>query len=165
MDILTPKGQQSRSDEIRAVEIFNSKYGDFTYLETPKDSPAIVDAVLIRGKTLYSVVETKCRYNLTINDFMNKFGGTWILTHEKLEKARQIACSLGVGLTGFLYLKSEDALLLAQIANKDGLYIRKIEIEATKTQRTINGGTIVRNNAYIDMKNAEILRINKNYQV
>ena len=163
MDILTPKGQQSRADEIRAVEIFNNKYKDFTYTETPKDSPAIVDALLMRNGALYSVVETKCRYNLTVNDFMQKFGGSWILTYEKLEKARQIAHSLGVGLTGFLYLKDVDTLLIAQIASKDGLYTRKIEIEATKTQRTINGGSIVRNNAYIDMKNAEVLTIAKNY--
>lgn len=156
MDILTPLGKKSREDEIRAVEIFNKHYPDFKYLETPKDSPAIIDALLVRDGIIHCAVETKCR-DMSLEDFQGKFKHSWLVTHEKIEGARNVAMSLGVGLTGFLYLKKSDVLLVAPISNKEGLYKRVLRIEATQTQRTINGGLAIRNNSYIDMSDAVIL--------
>jgi hypothetical protein len=158
MDILTPKGQISRADERRAVEIFKFNYPDFHYVDTPKDSPAIIDAILIKDQSMYCAVETKCR-EISLEKFLGDFKGKWLVTYEKVEKARQMAVSLGIGLTGFLYLKKSDVLLVSQIADRDGLYKQRIYIEATETQKTINGGLIVRNNAYIDMTKAVQCRI------
>jgi hypothetical protein len=158
MDILTAKGQISVKDERRAVEIFHSNYPQFRYLHTPKDSPAIIDALIVKDDVLYSAVETKCR-DMSVDEFYGRFKGQWLVTYEKVEKARQMAISLGLGLTGFLYLKQSDTLLIKQIVSPDGLFCQKLHIEATETQRTINGGLAVRNNAYIDMNGATRLVI------
>jgi hypothetical protein len=159
MDIKTPKGQVSRADEVRAVEIFHHHYPGYRYIETPKNEPALVDALIASESGLHSVVETKCRYGLTVDSFMGKFDGAWLITFDKLEQARRLSVSLGVGLSGFLYLKDDDALLIASISDKDGMFKRRIYIEATETQRTINGGLATRNNAFIDMKDARVLRL------
>ena len=47
LDVNTPKGQESLKHELRAVELWNYHYQDFTYVHTPKDSPALVDAVIV----------------------------------------------------------------------------------------------------------------------
>lgn len=158
MDINTAKGKVSREDELRAVDIFKQHYPSYRYIETPKGEPAVIDAIILKGSEIHSVVETKCRYGITVEDFMKKFNGDWLVTFEKIDQARKIAVSLGVGLSGFLYLKNDDALLIANIADKKGTFKRKIYLEATETQRTINGGLIVRNNAFIDMKDAAVLK-------
>jgi hypothetical protein len=160
MDIKTPKGKITREDESRAAEIFHHHYPEYRYLETPKDEPALVDALIVCGSVIHSVVETKCRYGLTVEYFMNAFEGSWLITFDKLEQARKIAVSLGVGLSGFLYLKEDDALLITTISDKTGLFKQRVYVESTETQRTVNGGTAVRNNAFIDMKNAKVLRMN-----
>ena len=158
MDILTPKGQISVKDERRAVEIFHYHYPQFRYVDTPKDSPAIIDALIVKDGSIYAAVETKCR-NTDTHEFYGRFKGQWLVTYEKIEKARQMAISLGIGLTGFLYLKQSDTLLVKQLVSTDGLFSQRLYIEATETQRTINGGLAVRNNAYIDMNGATKLVI------
>lgn len=162
MDILTKKGQLTLTDEKRAVQIFNYYYPDFEYIETPKNKPAIVDAFLIKDNELFAIVETKCRYKLETDYFLNNFDGKWLVTYEKIESARQISKNLGVQLVGFLYLKDSDSLLVATISDNNGLYSQKVTIEATETQKTINGGRIIRNNAYIDMNEAKVLKIGEN---
>ena len=158
MDVLSERGQTSLADERRAIEIFSYNYPKYFYMHTPKNMPATVDALLMISGELYSCVETKCR-TMTLDDFYGRFRGRWLVTYDKIEKARQIAVSLGVRLTGFLYLKGSDTLLVADLANADGLFSRKMYIEATETQKTINGGLAVRNNAYIDMTGATRLVI------
>jgi hypothetical protein len=153
MDILTPRGQGSRADELLAVNIFLKHYPDFKYIETPKDSPAIIDAILVKNGEMYSAVETKCR-DMSLEQFTGSFESKWLMTYEKISKARQMAFDLGIGLTGFLYLKRSNILLVSKISCRSGLYQKKILIEATETQKTINGGKIIRNNAYIDMSDA-----------
>ena len=162
MDILTQKGQLTLPDEQRAIEIFNHHYSGFKYIETPKNKPAVVDAFLIKDKELLAIVETKCRYKLKVDYFLNNFEGKWLVTYEKIETARQMAQKLGVQLVGFLYLKESDCLMVATLSDNDGLFCKKITIEATETQKTINGGKIIRNNAYIDMSCAVILTMGNN---
>jgi len=157
MDILTERGQESREKEKVAVGIFLHHYPDYQYLETPKDSPAIIDAILVKDGQMHSAIETKCR-NMTLEQFTGEFQSKWLVTYDKIANARQLAYSLGIGLTGFLYLIPSKTLLVTKISCKNGYFQKKIYIEATKTQKTINGGEILRNNAYIDMSDALTLK-------
>tara|TARA_R110000868_G_scaffold288067_1_gene548413 strand:+ start:3291 stop:3764 length:474 start_codon:yes stop_codon:yes gene_type:complete len=147
LDIATPKGRVSLKDEQIVARWFNYKEGH-CYLQTPKDSPAKVDAVLARGDAVIGLAETKCRYNITLQDFRHKFHNEWLVTWEKLESGLKMAEQLCVPLYGFLYLVDDDVLLIANLS--------KVEIrrEFTETQKTINGGKIVRENGFIPMKNA-----------
>jgi len=147
LDIDTPKGQVSLKDEQVVARWFNSKEGQ-RYIQTPKHSPAKVDAVLTRGDTMIGLAETKCRYNINLKDFQNKFKNEWLVTWEKLESGLKLAEQLCVPLYGFLYLVDDDVLL---IQNLSKIKMRK---EFTETQKTINGGKIVRENGFIPMKDA-----------
>lgn len=158
MDILTPKGQATLADERRAVSIFMSHYGGFKYVETPKNKPADIDAFIIKNNIIIACIETKCRYDCDLNKFQNQYRNKWLITFDKIEKSRTIAKSLCVKVVGFLYLKQSDVLLFQTIVDDNGDYLPRIDIETTITKATINGGKAKRTNAYINMKDAKILK-------
>lgn len=155
MDILTPKGQETRQQEERAIEIWHRAYPSYTYIQTPKDKPALVDAVLNVDGEIRGVVETKCR-NMSSEEF-KQFGMTWLVTYEKLVKAAVIAEGLCVPLIGFLYLTKDDLLMYQKLWEPDKGWVCEMAIKPTRTQATVNGGSIIRSNAYIDMSNASLI--------
>ena len=154
MDILTPRGQATLTDEQRAKELFALRFPKYQYIETAKDRPADVDAFLVLDGGIRAIVETKCRYDCDLEKFQSDYGNSWLVTFDKLEKARTLSMALCVKVLGFLYLKQSDVLLVQELINDRGEYVPHIRVESTRTQATINGGTAVRMNAYIDMRKA-----------
>jgi len=159
MDILSAKGQATLPDEQRAKEIFLLNYPRYRCVETPKDRPADVDAFLVLDHAIKAIVETKCRYDCDLEKFRGAYGNEWLVTFDKLEKARTIARSLCVKVIGFLYLKQSDILLVQEIVNADGLYVPSIRLDSTTTQATINGGSATRTNAYIKMDGSVLITV------
>jgi hypothetical protein len=153
LDILTTKGQQSLSDE-RIVAQWIESHFEFQYIETPKNYPALIDAILIGKNELKGVIETKCRYKLTLEQFKTTFKNEWLVTWDKVHNAIQIANSLGVPCFGFLYLVNDKVLLIQKLSEPNGKLNVKIRLETTETQATINGGKAIRTNAFIDMTSA-----------
>lgn len=158
MDVLTPAGQKTLQDEARAQEIFEINFPGWRYMHTPKNRPADVDAVVIHEGQVSGVIETKCRYDVDLKEFNQRYNGQWLVTFDKLIKGRDVATALQVPLVGFLYLVRSDVLLMITIF-ENGSFVPKIRMEETVTQKTVNGGRIVRTNAFIDMSTARILRI------
>jgi hypothetical protein len=155
MDILTDKGQQTLKDEEKAAQIWTYHYPAYQYIVTPKDEPAVVDAVLIHETKIAAVVETKCRYDMTIEELFYERNGEWLVTNEKLLKARQVGLGLGVPLVGFLYMVKNNTLLVQKLTDTDGNFVCDLRVEETTTQKTVNGGIVTRRNAFIKMHNAQ----------
>ena len=158
MDILTPAGQKTVADEQRAQDIFQSNFPHLSYVHTPKNRPADVDAVIVISNRLCGVVETKCRYDIDLEGFIQRYRCRWLVTMEKVEKGALMSGALCVPFVGFLYLKQSDVLLMQTIYDNGG-YVPEIRVEDTVTQRTVNGGLIKRTNAFIDMGEAKLLRM------
>lgn len=158
LDVLSIKGQQSVRDEVMAVSLFTSKFQQYQYVETPKHQPADVDALLMMDNQLRQVIETKCRYDCDIEKFMGRYAGEWLVTWDKIEKAKNLAKQLRIGLTGFLYLVPSKTLLVQKITDETGLLLVSMRLETTETQATINGGSAIRTNAYINMKKAMVIQ-------
>lgn len=159
MDINSPLGQKSLAHERRMAKWVEEKF-KLLYIETPKNSPATVDAVLVRYGEMKAIVETKCRYKLTLEQFNTIFKCEWLVTWAKVQNAITIASSLGVPCIGFLYLVDEDILLSQKISEPDGRLVADVRLSTTETQATINGGVALRTNAFIDMRQAKVLRLN-----
>jgi hypothetical protein len=154
MDVLTPRGQQTLKDEQSAAKIFEESTG-LSYVRTPDDQPAKVDAVIVDKGRIVAVVETKCRYGVDRKTLREKWSDEWLVTMEKVESAKDAAALLAVPLYGFLFLVDEGVLLTKQLADATGQYSCKMRLDNTSTQRTVNGGSIVRCNAFIDMTAAK----------
>lgn len=149
MDIATPKGQVSLRDEQIVARWFNRRDGH-VYAQTPKDSPVKIDALLIRDGNLFGLAETKCRYDIDLAGFKTEYKNEWLITAEKVESSLKLAQQFCVPLYGFLYLVKDDVLLIANLSKA------KMYKKFTKTQKTINGGKIVRENSFVSMENASI---------
>jgi hypothetical protein len=159
LDVNSPKGQASLEHELRAVQLWNSHYTDYTYVHTPKNGPALVDAVICDNDcNVVAVVEQKSR-NMSLEQLQN-WNNEWLITFEKIEAGRYVANSLGVPFIGFLYLIPDDLLITKQLSNANGEWTCNFRTALTETQETINGGKIVRENAYIDLTEAKHIRQN-----
>lgn len=158
MDILTPRGQESRKWEDRAVQIWSSHYPDIIYASTDKDTPCVVDAVLVKNNNVVGVVEQKSRPGLSFVDFIVTYEKRWLVTQQKLDSASMIAQSLKTNLVGFLYFPTADVLIVKTLWKNSAGWVADIVTEQTRTQATINGGSALRYNAYIDMTGALIIR-------
>lgn len=157
MDIQTPRGRETLDHERRSIELWAHNYPNIYYCETPKNRPASVDGILTtRDDRIVAVVEQKSR-DTTIKQLL-AWNCEWLVTQAKIDRGRDIAKHLCVPFIGFLYLIPDDALIVRRIANEDGSWAATIRTESTRTQATVNGGSIVRENAYINMVNAIVLR-------
>ena len=157
MDILTPKGQETVLQEQLALTLFTQRYPDFGVVETPKDKPADIDGFIVRDGTIISGVEVKCRM-MSYHDLMNKFNSEWLITYDKIERGIAICRSLGIDFRGFLYLVPEQILIIVKIWDYKTREDCIMKIEETRTQATVNGGSIVRLNAYVDVSNATVIQ-------
>lgn len=156
MDILTPKGQETLKQERKAIQIFTSTFPGFSFIETPKDTPADIDGIIVKDDVMISGVEVKCR-TMTAADLAKKYNYQWLVTADKLDRGVSACERLGVDFRGFLYLVPDDMLFIVPIFSyKDGWLIEP-EYEMTKTQATVNGGVAERLNAYIDVSKAKVI--------
>lgn len=160
MDIKTQRGKATLADE-RVASAWVEREFRVRYVETPKDQPATVDAIITdtKGQEIRAVVETKCRYDVDIDGFRSRYRSEWLVTWDKVAKAMTIAQCLGVPLVGFLYLPTCRTLLVARISHPDGRLATSIRLDTTETQATVNGGRAIRTNAFIDMAQARQYRV------
>lgn len=148
MDILTPRGQVSLSDE-QIVADWLAMRGT-QYVQTEKDKPAKVDAIVFQKNILIGVAETKCRYKLTLSQLRGTFNNEWLITEEKVRNGLIVANALCTRLLGMLYLVDDDTLLVTDLRRAPR------RIERTATQATINGGIARRENAFVNMESAQV---------
>ena len=159
LDVNSPKGQESLEHELRAVQLWQHHYPDFTYIHTPKDGSALVDAIIGDNDcNVVAIVEQKSR-NMSLEQ-LQKWNNEWLVTHAKIEAGRITAHALGVPFIGFLYLIPDDLLITKQLSNAKGEWTCDFRVDMTETQETINGGKITRENAFIDLTEAKHIRQN-----
>jgi hypothetical protein len=159
LDINTPRGQVTLLDEIAAVKIFESNHPGRRYFNTPKDDRSDVDGLIFRIDTsvLTSVVETKCRYDMTLEKFAEVYGRKWLVTFDKILRGIKVAEALRVPFGGFLYIVPSRALLTQCIWKPDTGFDVDLEVRKTTTQATVNGGMATRDNAFLDLLGVEPL--------
>jgi hypothetical protein len=160
LDVNSPKGQKTLIEERRAYEIFTHNFPDYLIATTPKELEADIDAVLIKvdTKSIVAIIETKCR-QFNMQTLLNEFGNEWLITQAKVDKCQFLSRSLKVTTYGFLYLVPDDVLLAIRIVDNCGNILPKIRTAKTETQATVNGGTALRVNAYINMSDGILLKI------
>ena len=151
MDIRTAKGQQSLALEREMLSIIRqricNKHQKDSYLfETNKDSDARVDGVIIKNGELSGVFESKCR-DMSLMELREY--GSWLITLDKIMDGKRVSELLRVPFIGFLYLIKDKIIMYWRITDNYGNFLLDFDIKNTRTQKTINGGSIVRANAYL----------------
>jgi hypothetical protein len=159
LDIKTPLGQKSLQQEREAHDIIRKKWG-VEIVETPKDSIAAGDGFLIRNGEIVAFFETKCRYDMTYEQLLDR--GTWLVTMDKIKKCKAVSKLLQVPFLGFLYLlpnsePNQKLLLFVKITDNRGEYTFEFKVIEEPTQRTINGGETVRANAHFPVDQIKVV--------
>ncbi len=143
------------ADEQRLAESFE-RQTRFGYVQTPKSSHAVCDALLLKNGILAGIAETKCRYDIpSVEHFAVDYDGLWLVTWDKITRNCALAEQLCVPFFGVLFLVEPSVFLVKRIyegATRE--WVADIQVKRTKTQATINGGVAERANAYIDMNSA-----------
>jgi hypothetical protein len=156
LDVLTPRGRQTVADLQRGVSLWESANPGWRYAATPDTTAAAIDGLLVDpGGTTRAIVEAKCRYDVTVEQFVSQYKNEWLITMAKLTTACDAARLLCVPLVGFLYLVKSDVLLSQRIADDEGTFVARFWCAPTKTRKTCNGGTACRSNAYINMEGSK----------
>ena len=152
LDIYTPKGKETLLQEEKMLSYISEKWKskNISIVQTIKKEPADCDGFLIKDNQVIGLFESKCR-NLSLKQ-INLFG-SWLITFDKLEKCRQLSLALKIPFLGFLYLVTDDIVLMWKIA-ENGEYCFDFEVSDTKTQSNVNGGSIIRSNAYLSVNNS-----------
>ena len=148
MDINTPRGQESLAQERRLIKSFAAVM-NCDVIETDKNHPAKVDGFLVKDYVIVGVFESKCRK--TNVSQMNRWGAEWLLTHQKLLDGVEVSKLLCVPFYGVIYLLDEPIGVFIKLTDEAGNLTANVRVEETRTQATINGGTAVRKNAFIDL--------------
>ena len=160
MDILTSKGQKSLEYERQMLDTIRKhickRHKDNSYLiETDKDMDAKVDGMIDKQGQLSGVFESKCR-DMTLMKLMEF--GSWLVTFDKIMDGKRLSEMLRVPFIGFLYLIPDQIIMYWKITDKYGNFLFNFDVKNTRTQKTINGGSIIRTNAYLPFtKGIELL--------
>ena len=154
MDILTTKGQKSLEYEKKMLEkirksICKKHKNSSMLIETNKDMDAKIDGVIVKNNELSGIFESKCR-DMGLIQLMEY--GSWLVTFEKILDGKRLSEMLRVPYLGFLYLIKDDIVMYWKITNKYGNFMFDFDVKNTRTQKTINGGIIMRTNAYLPFK-------------
>lgn len=158
MDIRTEKGRETLLQVADAICIWRNNNPSVEYVHTPANMPADIDGLLVQFGTLKGIVEVKCRVSMSLKAFRGTYKNQWLITFDKVVRCMRVADALQVPFVGFLYFPHEATLLHKTIYRpKDGL-IPDMMVSRTRTQKTVNGGQISRDNAFIDMTGATVLK-------
>lgn len=160
LDILTPRGQQTVRDLNDAVGLWEVFNPGWKVSLLPDDREAAIDGFLIKPDgSIAAGIEAKCRYGITLDGFRTTFGNEWLITMRKVTSAWNVCSALCIPLVGFLYLVDDRVLLTQRIVDGSGDFSAAFRCEKTETQRTVNGGTAERANAFIRMEGSREYRV------
>jgi len=159
MDILTKKGQESLQYERMMLNKIRDhickEHKDNSYIyETDKNKASKVDGVIIKNGVLSGVFESKCR-NMGLIELMDY--GSWLVTWNKIMDGKKLSEMLCVPYIGFLYLIKDNIIMYWKITDSNGEFLFNFDLKQTKTQKTINGGEVIRTNAYLPFENGNEL--------
>jgi hypothetical protein len=115
---------------------------------------APVDAILARSGRIVAVVEIKWR-GASLSLHALRALGSYLITWRKLRHGRQIGAALGVPY--LLVAALSDVDVWWTISSADGAWVERPRVAATLTQRTINGGSTTRRNAFLGLDRMHLL--------
>jgi hypothetical protein len=152
--ILSPRGVQSVSDEQTMLDIV-CKAWKVECTQTQKASTtsfANVDGVLYRGKEAVAVYEAKCRYTWSA-DYK-----TLLITNDKIEKGKNASAIMAVPFIVLLYIVNDKRVYWWKVTDNRGIVQFDYDKRVTQTQATCNGGVANRENAFLPLSLAKLIK-------
>lgn len=151
LDCRTPRGRSFIAQQRETARRLAAAW-DASLVETGDGAAALVDALFVRGGVLVGLAEIKCR---TLTLARLETFGDYLVTEQKLLAGAALSVALRVPFV--LAVRLEDAIVWWRITDGRGRRELVWQTCRTETRATCNGGSAVRQNAYLPL--GEMVRL------
>lgn len=110
------------------------------------DKTTHTDRLYVRDNKVVCIAEIK---NRTISLDKLYSHGSYLISYDKIDRGVALSSHLHVPFFLFVYLMKSDDIVYWKISDETGKEVCTYRIQQTKTKADCNGGTAVRENAYI----------------
>lgn len=153
LDCNTTRGRIYINHQLECINILKEKWG-VEIFSTNDDTIADADAIAIKNGKISAILEIKSRET---NLEQLKKWGSYLITFEKILKLRNLCKSLCcVGVIA-VYLLQDKKIVFWKICDANGEFLIELNGKITTTQKTCNGNTTDRFNAYLSLDKMNIL--------
>ena len=144
--------QQVKKIEKRMFEYLAEHY-DLSFAMT--ENYARLDGVLMKDNKIHRIAEVKVRWMSLqrLKDF-----GSYLISYDKLEAGREASRAFCAPFVILLYLVDSDNICSIKMTNEKGQYITPFKKEVTRTNYDIDGGSVDRLNAYVQLDRLTIIK-------
>ena len=139
----------ARFEEI-AFDHLLKKYG-WKIHTTPRY--ALIDGVATKNGEITRIVEFKSRNESF--ESMERFG-TYLISYDKILNGIEMSRMMCVPFVLIVYLIRDGIVIGVELGDEYGVGV-PMEIQETRTQKSIDGGEAIRRNAFIDIEKFHIL--------
>lgn len=133
---LTEEGAESLRLSTEALRGVADQFLDWTPVFAPYDERSIIDGFCIDKKTkeVVGMFEAKTRFH-TVEEFKTRFHNKWLLSHDKIYRARVMTEWLHLPFWAFLYMAPSKIAAVARVWNADnGTEVRHNVAQATTSK-------------------------------
>lgn len=152
LNSLTPKGLEYIKKENDVANVICKKLNCKQIHMAHNDTQ--VDRLFFRDDQLVAIGEIKTR-NLSLSKL--KEFDSYLISYNKILTGKAFSDLTGVPYFLFVKLIEDDEIYFWKICNEKGEYTTDFIVDKTRTPKNINGGSVIRSNAYLSLKEMQKL--------
>lgn len=160
LNVNTKKGREAEENIRKAILTIKTHQSNFAWFPTHNHFP--IDGFIIEGNDITAIFEGKAR-QAGYKDGNMEYGGRnyseYLVTTDKLNKGIELAKQMGINFYLIVLMQHTNHLLVFEIFNIKKNEVIPFQNRRTRTRAGVNGGSAIRENAYIDIKYAKVIEL------
>jgi hypothetical protein len=163
LDCQTELGEFFMQEQYRVQGVLEAR--GYTVINTSglENNSDVILAKPVDGRlTIVGLAEIKCRKSAggvpLTREYLSSNGG-YLITHQKLKYGGFASSLYRVPFFVIVSLMEENVIMVWQITDSKGNFVEKYEIKKTVTRKTVNGGEIARENAFLPINSKYLTTI------
>lgn len=165
-DVHSPMGMEAQQKGEWALGRLTTKINrDFIFFvdhDEKNRDPMYFDGYICKNNKILAMFEVRTR-NAEVQIDGIVFRGikypTYMITKKKLDKCCDFCRTFNLPFILFIYFNHNDSFLVYRIIDRFGNFLLDFEVRETQSQYSVNGGTIIRENAFINVSDGKIIKL------
>lgn len=158
LDVNTPRGR--RAEEMIRETIIKLETDNRKFFWFPNSNHFQIDGFITSDQKITGIFEGKFRHagikdNLLL--FQDKTYSEYLITAQKIDDGVSLAKKMCIDYFLMVGLSLSNSVIVFKIFDYATGSIIPHERRNTRTRKTINGGSVIRENAYINLSNSTII--------
>lgn len=160
LNVLTPKGQKAEAEAREAILKLCTAETRFAWF--PENNYYPIDGFRIEGSAITGIFEGKVRqagYRDGAIEYNGRLYDDYLITAQKLDQGIEMAKQMRTDFLLYVLLSHTAHILCFTIYKASTNQALPFKRRTTKTQAGVNGGEAVRENAFLEIRGAEVIKI------